>query len=127
MDKSKIFLSLLVPLLFPFALAAQSITNQELTKSCSEKTIVTGYDEAGKIVKIGESVDGFCSGFIRASFAAFERDKPCDRLARSEIDVNFLLSIYQQYIQDKSPNISQDAFQTLQNAFSRIPRCNAKD
>ena len=50
MDKSKIFLSLLVPLLFPFALAAQSITNQELTKSCSEKTIVTGYDETGKIV-----------------------------------------------------------------------------
>ena len=103
------------------ALALEGTTNNQLLESCDQKMIVTGYDESGRLKQVGESLDGFCEGFIRATYAAFSSINKC---ASYNNDPNLLLSIYRTYLKDVSPAIDDDAFQTLYRSFSRIATCN---
>ena len=39
-------------------------------KQCSSKTTVMGYDERGNLVKVGETLSGYCEGFLQGMLAA---------------------------------------------------------
>ena len=117
-------------LITPLALAAclgantaksTEVTNAELEQFCAQKTIVTGYDEDKKITQIGESIDGFCAGYIRATFESFSSNEKCDA-AGSNLD--FLLSVYSHYLKMHKVDYGVSARKTLITAFSRIPDCN---
>lgn len=122
MDSSCLSILLAISMVTPTIVAASDVNNQELMDSCAQKTIVTGYDENQKIVQVGESIDGFCSGYLKATFSAFVASTGCDP---KNTDVNFLLSVYEKYTEDKKPIPTAGAFETLMKAFTRIANCNA--
>ena len=101
---------------------SRQLTNGELEKTCAQRTIVTGYDENKKISQIGESIDGFCAGFIRASFEAFSTSQKCDAAGENP---DFLLSVYSLYLKKHKPSDASSAYETLRIAFSRIPDCGS--
>jgi len=100
---------------------AGDITNKELQDRCADKTIVMGRDEKGGLVKAGEKIDGYCAGYLQASFSAFTRTTKCKNKDQSSI---FLLSVYDQYRKDKEIPDTAIASETLFKAFKRIPGCN---
>lgn len=53
-----------------YQVQAADISNKELQEVCAKKTIVMGYDVDKTLVPAGEKMDGFCSGYLQASFSA---------------------------------------------------------
>lgn len=103
-----------------FATGANELTNDELQKSCAETTIVMGRDEAKELVRAGEKLDGFCSGYLQATFSAFASNAKCKA---EDTSPDFLLSVYEQYVKDKKIAASANASNTLMQAFRRVPNC----
>ena len=99
---------------------ASDITNKELVATCSEKTIVYGRDDNKKLVKAGEKLDGFCAGYLQATFSSLMNSSSCKE---KESDLAYLLSVYQQYIKDKKVPESTSASATLMQAFRRVAEC----
>lgn len=98
--------------------------NQDLVETCAKKTMVMGYNESKILVQVGESLDEFCSGYIRASYSAYRSINKCQ--IRND-DPAFLLSVYQRYLKDNNISASTDAFKTLMLAFNRIPNCKTTE
>jgi hypothetical protein len=99
---------------------AADISNKELQEACAKKTIVLGHDLDKTLVRAGEKLDGFCSGYLQASFNAYANSAACQA---KDVDPNFLLSVYQQYLKDKKVPGSASASKTLMQAFRRAPEC----
>lgn len=99
---------------------SSQVTNADLQKACAQRTIVTGYDENKKITQIGESIDGFCSGFIRASFESISTNQKCSSAGDNP---EFLLSVYLHFLKERSLDANSSAYKALRDAFSRIPDC----
>ncbi len=99
---------------------ASDITNKDLVVACSEKTIVYGRDDNNKLVKAGEKLDRFCAGYLQATFTSPINFSSCKA---KESDPAYLLSVYQQYIQDKKVPESNSASATLMQAFRRVAEC----
>jgi hypothetical protein len=99
---------------------AADLSNKELQEVCSKKTIVIGRDTDKTLVRAGEKMDGFCSGYLQASFSAYANNAGC----QAKVDApDFLLSVYGQYIKDKKLSGSESASKTLMQAFRRAPEC----
>ncbi|MFA5941820.1 MAG: hypothetical protein WC809_20925 [Sinimarinibacterium sp.] len=99
---------------------AANVTNAELLKACGEKTVVMGRDEDKKLVRAGEKINGFCSGYIQATFSGFTATANCKS---EDASPEFLLSVYEQYVKDKAVPGSATAYSTLMQAFRRVPDC----
>lgn len=99
---------------------AADISNKELQEACANKTIVMGRDADKTLVRAGEKMDGFCSGYLQASFSAYANGAACQA---KEVDPGFLLSVYEQFIKDKKIPGSESASKTLMQAFRRAPEC----
>lgn len=99
---------------------SSQVTNGDLQNACAQRTIVTGYDENRKITQIGESIDGFCFGFIRASFESISTNQKCSSAGDN---TEFLLSVYMHFLKDRKPDADSSAYKTLRDAFARIPDC----
>jgi hypothetical protein len=96
------------------------ITNKELIKSCSEKTEVWGRDSDGKLVPAGETIDGFCSGYLQATFNVLINSPSCKK---GEYNPEFIFSVYRQYIKDKKVSDNVSATSTLMQAIRRVLEC----
>ena len=99
---------------------ASDITNKELVATCSKKTVVFGRDEKKNLVKAGEKLDGFCTGYLQATFSSLTNSFSCKT---KESDPAYLLSVYQQYINDTKVAESTSASATLMQAFRRVAEC----
>ncbi len=110
---------LIVLTLAAWTASAAELSNEELRKSCGEKTIVMGRDEDKRLVRAGETLGGFCSGYLLASFGAYGSNPEC----KKDVSPEFLLSVYEQYIKDKKVPNSASASNTLRQAFQRIASC----
>ena len=118
--KNIITIIIAVALLAPFPLVASDLTNKDLMNVCANKTIVMGRDDGKKMVQIGKKMDGFCIGYLQATFNALKNMGTC-----KEIDTNpeYLRSIYLQYIKDKKIPENESASKTLIHAFRRATEC----
>lgn len=96
---------------------ASDISNKDLMDACSKKTVVFGRDDTKAIVRAGEMIDGFCSGYLQASLSALADANACQVGSASP---EFLLSVYQQYLKDKKVPETESASKTLARAFRRI-------
>ena len=101
---------------------ASDISNKELMKACSEKTIVYGRNDDKKIVRAGERMDGFCSGYLQATFSALINLAPCEA-NDTNTNPEFLFSVYQQYMKDMKISENESASKTLTQAFRRVAEC----
>ena len=101
--------------------ASGFVTNDALEHACSQRTIVTGWDEGKKLTTIGDSIDGFCAGFIRATIESFSPNRKCS-VAGENLD--FLLSVYSHYLKTNTIPSEASALSTLRIAFARIPDCS---
>jgi hypothetical protein len=99
--------------------ALADLSNKELIKACDDRTIVVGR-ENGKLVKAGETVSGFCAGYVQATLEALKSSASCKPQGE---DAPFLLSVYTQYMKDKKVPESAGASQTLTQAIRRIAQC----
>lgn len=95
------------------------ISNNDLTKSCSDKTTVYGRED-GELVKAGEKLAGYCAGFLQASLYALTNSGSCKPQSDNP---DFLLSVYREYLDQEEPDMSENASATLAKAFRRIVRC----
>jgi hypothetical protein len=115
-----ITVTLLPVILASSQVVASDFTNKDLMDACSKKTIVYGRDDDKKIVRAGEKIDGFCSGYLQATFSALANLDSCKA---KETNPDYLLSIYQQYIKDKKVSENESASKTLIQAFRRVAEC----
>jgi hypothetical protein len=112
-------LALILAVLAQSPCATADPSNKDLMKACAKKTIVMGRED-GKLVKAGERVDGFCAGYLQATLNALTNTATCKPQGD---DADFLLSIYTQYMKDKTIPESANASKTLTQAFRRIAQC----
>jgi hypothetical protein len=92
------------------------LTNKELAAACGNKTLV--YSKQGE--RVGEKIDGFCSGYLQATFSALVNSASCKASDQSS---EFLLSVYQSYVKEKNVSASDSASKTLTQAFRRAADC----
>jgi hypothetical protein len=98
------------------------LSNGELQKICAQKTIV--YNQQGN--KVGEKLrDGFCAGYLQATFHAFRNSSQiiCGSDSKEEKSAEYLYSIYETYITDKKVSQSESASITLLESYRRAFDC----
>jgi hypothetical protein len=113
--------ALVVALIPPLEAVAGDVINRDLIQACSQKTVVMGRDENKKLVRAGEKLDGFCTGYLQATFDSIEKPSSCRERG---LTPEFLLSVYEQYMKDKNVPEEESASRTLILAFQRIAGCN---
>ena len=94
-------------------------SNDELTRSCQNKTIV--FNKEGE--RVGEKPNDFCAGYMQATLDAlrhFAIDQ-CTTIGQQE--TNYLYSVYETYLRDKKALPSDYASRTLSEAFARAFNC----
>lgn len=112
--------ALICSLLLSSQIQAADVTNEQLAKACSEKTIVYGRDDKKQLVLAGEKLDGFCAGYIQATFSALLNSSSCKE---KDSDPDYLLSVYRQYVKDMKVPDNSSASATLTKAFRRVSEC----
>jgi hypothetical protein len=107
----------------PSAALSQPITIESLQKRCSEKTLVYGRDAKGGMIKTGETLDGYCVGYLEGALAAMQHAQLiCPDFSKGQIDAGFLLSVIDTYVKDAG--LSQiDAGQAIDEAYRRAFPC----
>ena len=116
--KVQIVLAVLTLIAFLPASAAQT-SNDELTKSCEQKTIV--FNKQGE--RVGEKLGGFCAGYLQATFHALVNSKGSECKASGDRDAEYLFSVYQTYLKEKKSLLTEGASSTLAQAFKRAFDC----
>ena len=101
------------------AAAAADISNNDLHKSCTNKTLV--YNKKG--VRIGEKLDGFCAGYLQATLDALKNTAGSKCNTTDEKTPDYLLSIYETYTKEKNISPSESASKTLLDAYRRAFNC----
>jgi hypothetical protein len=114
--------SLAASLLFGVSAQADAPPLDALLKTCEEKTIVLGWDEQGKAVKVGESIDGYCKGFLEGMLAALVRAKMVC-LKDKDTSPYFLLSSVLTY-RAETKSQDNDAAMVIEAAFRRAFSCS---
>jgi len=99
--------------------SAALTSNDELMKSCEKKTIV--FNKQGD--QVGEKLDGFCSGYLQATFHALLNSKGSECKISEAKEADYLFSVYQTYIKEKKTAPSERASSTLLQAFKRALDC----
>jgi hypothetical protein len=117
--------SLLATLLFATLLlvppASAQVSLDVVLKSCEKKMQVWGRDEKGEIVKVGESIDGYCQGVLEGIFAVLVRSKTiCVKDKNRSPD--FLLSTLLTYRTIMKVQ-EQDVAAVVEAAFKRAFPC----
>jgi hypothetical protein len=116
--KFRIFLVALGFIISSPASAAQT-SNDELMKSCEKKTIV--FNKQGN--RVGEKLDGFCTGYLQATFHALLNSKGSECKISEAKEAEYLFSVYQTYVKEKKTPPSESASSTLLQAFKRALDC----
>jgi hypothetical protein len=98
---------------------AKQVSNDNLIKSCEKKTIV--FNKQGE--RVGEKVDGFCAGYLQATFHALLNSKGADCKVSEDKEPEYLLSVYQTYLKEKKLSLSESASRSLSQAFRRAFDC----
>lgn len=115
----RIFVAMLFAALFSSPCSSADISNKELIVACSGKTIVYGREKGG-MVRAGEKLNGFCSGYLQATVNAFENSNRC---SVPDSDPGFILSIYTQYMKDRKVPEGDSASRTITGALRRVAEC----
>jgi hypothetical protein len=105
---------------FPITVEAQ-ISLDALIKDCEKKTIVYGWDENRKPVKVGESMSGYCQGVLEGIFALLVRTRAICVKEKSTYP-DFLLSTVLTY-RTATKSQEDDAATVLEAAFKRAFSC----
>jgi hypothetical protein len=90
-------------------------------KSCEKKMLHYGYDEKGSAVKVGESIDPYCSGFLEGVLAVLVRARTVC-LKDKNTTPDFLLSTVLTY-QTETKSQDKDAETIIEAAFKRAFTC----
>ena len=97
-----------------------ALTNQEMKKVCSDKTIV--FNKKGE--KIGYKLSAYCVGYLKGVLETLIATDPkvCQKDANSGFP-EYLLSIYETYMEEKDIKNSEEASITIIKAFKRAFTC----
>ena len=115
-------LILTIPFIGVVPAISADLTNDELQKICAQKTMV--YNQQGN--KVGEKLrDGFCSGYLQATFHALRNNAKmiCGSNSREDQSAEYLFSVYETYIRDKKLPPSEGASNTLLEAYRQAFDC----
>jgi hypothetical protein len=94
---------------------------ESVLKACKEKTIVYGRDEKGGLVKVGETIDGYCRGFLEGVLASLDHAQTiCVKDKNTSPD--FLLSTVLTY-RAEAKSQDNDAVTVIESAFKRAFNC----
>jgi hypothetical protein len=100
---------------------ALSLELDGFLKLCSSKTTVLGYDERNTLVKVGESLGGYCEGYLQGVLAALlQQGAICAREVNPSGE--FLLSTVVTYRADTNAR-DNDAARVIGLAFRRAFIC----
>lgn len=99
---------------------AQASLDAVLT-SCEKKMLVYGRDEKGGAVKVGETLDPYCRGFLEGTLAVLVHTRViCTKDKNTSPD--FLLSTLTTYRTEKKPT-DNNAASVIEAAFKRAFSC----
>jgi hypothetical protein len=113
----KIFLAILG--FVSLSASGAQTSNGQLIKSCENKTLI--FNKQGDLV--GQNMDGFCSGYLRATLDELENSKNSECKVPQASNDEYLYSVYQTYQKDKKITLSEGASNTLLQAFKRAFDC----
>lgn len=118
--------SLLATLLMTtFAYSKTTVEYKILEKSCSDKTLVYSKGPDGKMFQAGETLDGYCKGFLEGVFDSMVQSKEIcfnvEGKSPETFDVNYLLSVVTFHFK-KQP--SDEAVTVVRAAYKNAFSCN---
>jgi hypothetical protein len=108
-------------LFFIVETAHAEVQLDKFLKDCEKKTVVMGYDEKGRIVKVGEDISGYCHGVLEGVFAVLVRTKEICVKDRSS-SPEFLLSTVLTY-RTETKSQDNDASAVIEAAYRRAFNC----
>ena len=105
----------------PSAAPTQPITIENFQNLCSKKVPYFAPDAKGSWIKMAETLDGYCAGYLEGALAAMQQAKlACPN--KDQTDAAFLLSVIDTYVKDAG--LSQvDAGQAIDGAYQRAFPC----
>ncbi|HEU4603868.1 MAG TPA: Rap1a/Tai family immunity protein [Steroidobacteraceae bacterium] len=115
-----VFLAVLACLWCGHSLAAPPNV-ETLLKECADKTIVVNRDAK----KVGERLGGYCAAYLEATLDATKNVQPtlCDNAENRAPE--YLLSVFQTYLQDAKVDKTTQASKALIAAYRRAFACSA--
>ena len=100
---------------------AEAASLDAVLKACGKKTTVMGLDEKGSLVKVGESIDDYCQGFLEGALA-FLVHAQIICLKDKSTSPDFLLSTVLTY-RTETKSQDNDAATVIEAAFGRAFTC----
>ncbi len=105
----------------PTAVVASEHTSEWLVNRCSQRTIVMGRTQSGDVDQTGETIDGYCAGYLRATFESMIANSQICLENSDPPDDHFLASVLQTYAERTPPgDVASDQFAkaAIANAFA---------
>jgi hypothetical protein len=99
---------------------AQGVTNKDLLERCSTKTIV--FNSKGDVV--ARDLDGYCRGYLESAYQALDVYLEGRCTFRRPITPQYLLSLYETFLEGSIIPLSEYAAKSLRSAFIRGFDCN---
>jgi hypothetical protein len=96
-------------------------TGEWLISRCAQRTIVMGRTQSGEVDQTGETIDGYCAGYLRATFEGMIASSQICLENSDPPDDHFLASVLQTYAEQTPPGqVASDAFAraAIANAFA---------
>jgi hypothetical protein len=117
----KAFLITLLALTVNSSVQASPLSNEDMNKSCEQKTIVL--NKQGE--KVGEKLGGFCSGYLQATAHALLNTPgvSCKIVDPEKQQSEYLFSVYQTFVKDKKALPTESSSKTLLQALRRAFDC----
>lgn len=116
-----LFLSVVLSVAGP---ALAQIRTEALLDSCKKKTQVWERVE-GKLQPVGEKVDGFCHGYLVATWDVLTQSKAIC-VSGDKPAVDYLLSVVQTYVKADPKAVERGAAQVIRAAYARAFPCKEK-
>ena len=114
-----LLLSVLLGFATSLPASASQTSNDDLMKSCENKTIV--FNKQGE--RTGEKLDGFCAGYLQATLHALENSIASECKTSKAKDNEYLFSVYRVFLEEKKTPPSENASSVLLQAFKRAFDC----
>ena len=98
-----------------------AVNDGSLAQALQKKTIVYGRDEGGRIVKVGQAMNGYCQGVLEGMFATLVHSKAICAKEKSAT-ADYLLSVVLTY-REQTKSRDNDAARVVATAFKRAFGC----
>ena len=104
---------------------ARPASKSRLETACAKDSIVYGYGTDGSLKRTGSEIDGYCEGYLLATYMSMIRSKTICNENPKPPSAYFLRSVLQEHLKGASSQV-QEEFLIASSAFLNAFNCKRK-